>query len=67
MSSTKAIAERVRAFFSSQFRVKFSDPLDCAPFHSHSLSLRELRRRYFEHSDVAIPFHDIRIEIVPGK
>ena len=65
------LAFRIRTLLSSQFRAKLSDPLERSPstlfpLPQNAHSLRGLRRSYFEHSEVAIPFHDIRIEIVPS-
>lgn len=62
---------RIRTLLSSQFRARVSDPLDRTPavhwpLPTTTRALRALRSNFFEHSEVVIPLHDIRIEFVPG-
>lgn len=60
---------RIRQWFSSQFTVQLSDPLErVAPFimplEMGCKSLDELRKSYFEASDYEVPYHDIRLRVL---
>ena len=62
---------RIRTLLSSQFQVRVSDPLERAPaiflpLPATAGELRNLRSFYFEHSEVLVPLHDIRMEFIPG-
>lgn len=65
------LSYRIRTLLSSQFSARISDPLErspecLSPLPTSLRALRDLRSGFFEHSQVVIPLHDIRIEFVPG-
>ncbi len=61
---------RIRQWFSLNFSIQVSDPLNrvitqIKPIYSTLRTLKNERKAFFEHSDFRVPYHDIRIEIVP--